>query len=178
MGVPVINIASSLSGACSGSAQGWLLNTSSPSSVTSWKWTVDQPGSCYVDNPSSPNTYASTSTRGGISVVANNACGTNKDGVTIYSNCTHSAITAIPNPTKNNVTIAVVEPKGTLSVSKNKVSIFQIKVTDQLGNLKKQYKLAYGTNNVSISLNGLISGIYTILAFDGNTWNSVKVVKQ
>ena len=97
--------------------------------------------------------------------------------VTIYSNCGF-AITASPNPTANNVTVAVKEQKNALYGNKQKAMMYQIKVTDQSGNVKKQYKYSSGTTNTSISLSGLISGLYTLQAFDGTSWSSTKVIKQ
>lgn len=56
--------------------------------------------------------------------------------------------------------------------------IYQLKVSDQFGSVKKQYKYSSGTSNTSISLKGFINGTYTIQAFDGISWSSVKVIKQ
>ncbi len=55
--------------------------------------------------------------------------------------------------------------------------IYQIKVIDQVGNVKKQYKYS-GVSNTVISLKGLTDGMYTIQAFDGTTWSSTKVIKE
>lgn len=179
MGVPVTNISSS-AGACNNGYQTWSLSATSPSSVTSWQWTKDASAtaSWYIYNPSSPNTMVDVSGGGGgISLTTTNACGTGKNGVTIYVNCPH-AITATPNPTTGNVTIAVAEQKGVTSANEKKAMMYQIKVTDQFGAVKKLYKYSSGTSNSSISLHGLISGTYTIQAFDGTSWSSVKVIKQ
>lgn len=114
---------------------------------------------------------------GGISVTATNSCGTSKNGVTIYSNCSATAIAASPNPTTDNVTITVVQSKDAASSKTAKGMIYQLKVTDQSGNIKKQYKYS-GVSNTTISLSGLMNGTYTIQAFDGTTWSSVNVIKQ
>ena len=179
VGGPIINI-SSTPGACNGSYQTWSLNATSPSSINSWQWTVDNPssGSWYIYNPTSPSTMVDVSGGGGISVTATNSCGTTKTGVTIYSNCPHFAITASPNPTTDNATITIAEPTNASSVNNRKTMMYQIKVTDQLGNLKKEYKYSSGTSNTNISLRGLVSGMYTIQAYDGTSWSSTKVIKQ
>lgn len=181
VGVPTINISYSPNGTCSSAGyQTWSLNASSPDAITSWQWTVDNPssGSWYINSPNSPSTMVDVSGGGGISVTAASSCGTGKNGVTIYSNCPHIAITATPNPTTNNVTIAIADKKETASFNKKKAMMYQIKVTDQLGNVKKQYKYSSGTANTTISLGELVSGLYTIQAFDGTSWSSTKVIKQ
>lgn len=181
VGVPTVNISYSQSGTCNGSYQTWFLNATSPNAITSWQWTVDNPssGSWNIYSPNSPNTYVSVSGGGGISVTATSNCGTVRTGVTIYSNCGFG-ITASPNPTTDEVNIAVAEPQdaSTLaSQNKKKTMMYQIKVTDQSGNVKKLYKYS-GVSNTRISLSGLTNGMYTIQAFDGKSWGSVKVVKQ
>ncbi|MEJ7683708.1 MAG: Ig-like domain-containing protein [Segetibacter sp.] len=141
VGVPTVNISYSQSDACNGSYQTWYLNATSPNAITSWQWTVDNPssGSWNINSPNSPNTYVSVSGGGGISVTATSSCGTTKTGVTIYSNCGFG-ITASPNPTTDNVTVAAAEPKDVHTANKKKAMMYQIKVTDQVGNVKKQYK--------------------------------------
>ncbi|MES2664007.1 MAG: T9SS type A sorting domain-containing protein, partial [Pseudomonadota bacterium] len=108
-----------------------------------------------------------------ISVNATNSCGTSKTGVTIYSNCFF--FTASPNPATDNVNIAVIQSKDITSANKK---IYQIKVTDQAGNPKKQYKFSGGVSNTNISLKGLFKGTYIIEAFDGTYWKSLKIIKQ
>jgi hypothetical protein len=56
--------------------------------------------------------------------------------------------------------------------------MYHIKVTDQAGIIKKQFKYSGGVSNAKISLHGLASGMYTIQAFDGTLWNSTTVIKQ
>ncbi len=181
IGTPVISISSSRSGSCNGSFQSWQLNATSSSDVLSWQWTVDNPssGSWVVYSPSSPSTLVAVSGGGGISVTATNSCGTTKDGVTIYSNCFSYRLTASPNPTSDNVTVSLVDPDPKYDKIKirHQVLMYQIKVIDPSGNIKKQYKYT-GVSNTKISLSGLKNGNYTIQAFDGMTWSSAKVIKQ
>ena len=180
IGSPSINITSSQSGTCNGSYQPWSLNATSPNTVSSWQWTKDPSatGTWNIYSPNSPSTNVSVSGGGGgISVTATNSCGTSKNGVTIYSNCSATAIAASPNPTTDNVTITVVQSKDAASSKTAKGMIYQLKVTDQSGNIKKQYKYS-GVSNTTISLSGLMNGTYTIQAFDGTTWSSVNVIKQ
>ncbi len=184
VGVPVItSISSSMTGGCNGSYQDWILTANANSSVSSWHWTVDNPSNSgwIVYSPYSATTLVGVTGGGGITIHATNACGTGTNGVTIYSSChSYGAITASPNPANSNVTIAVAEtnePK-TNALNTKKMLIYDIKVIDQTGNLKKQYNYPAGISKTVINLNGLISGMYTIQAFDGTTWNSVKVIKE
>lgn len=178
VGGPAVNIAYSRSGSCNGTYQTWFLNATSPDAVTSWLWTVDNPssGSWNIYSPNSSNTYVAVSGGGGISLTATNACGSTRNGVTIYSNCNFRAITATPNPATDNVNVALVTDKK--SPSKKTEMIYQIKISDQIGNVKKEYKYVSGISNPVISLSGLMSGIYIIQAFDGTLWGSTKVIKQ
>lgn len=93
------------------------------------------------------------------------------------SNCGFG-ITATPNPTTDNVTVATTEQRGIATSNKKKATMYQIRVTDQYGNVKKQFKYGAGVSSTNISLGGLMNGMYTIQAFDGKSWGSVKVIKQ
>ncbi len=180
VGAPVItSISSTMTGSCNGTYQDWSLNAVANTSVTSWLWTVDNPANnnWVIYSPNSPNTIVGVTGGGGISISATNSCGTGKGGVTIWSNCHFSLITASPNPTTDNVSIALAQPTDIAASNKKKAMIYQIKVIDQVGNVKKQYKYS-GVSNTVISLKGLTDGMYTIQAFDGTTWSSTKVIKE
>ncbi|MEO6917119.1 MAG: hypothetical protein ABI151_17115 [Chitinophagaceae bacterium] len=180
VGVPIINLSSSQSGSCYNGYQSWLLNASSPSSATSWNWTVDNPssGSWYIASPYSSSTYVDVAGGGGVSVEATNVCGTKKNGVTIYSNCGSSfGLKASPNPASDKVSVSIAESQNAKNTNKQAALIYQIKVLDQMANIKKTYKFS-GISNATISLGGLLKGTYTIQAFDGFSWRSVQVLKQ
>lgn len=178
VGPPTVSISYSMSGSCHSGYQTWSLNASSPSTVTSWLWTVDNPssGNWYIYTPNSPSTLVDVNGGGGISVTATNSCGTKKTGVTIYSNCGYNLISASPNPATDDVTISMNEEPAMLSSTTKSKLIYELRVADQLGNVKKYYKYP-GVKSAKISLNGLIDGMYTIQVFDGNRWNSTKVIK-
>jgi len=170
-----------MTGSCNGSYQEWNLNAVANTSVSNWLWTVDNPANnnWIIYSPYQPNTVVAVIGGGGISISATNSCGTGKGGVTIWSNCGHySPITASPNPTTDNVNIAITESKVTSTSDSKKAMIYQLKVIDEKGILKKQYQYSSGITNTTISMSGLISGVYTIQAFDGTSWNSVQVIKQ
>ncbi len=136
----------------------------------------------YVDNVLVQTTYQTQTTisQGGcgshiLKVEVSNSCGTASATTNYTRSC--SMFTISPNPATDNVSVDVVQPTNAASVNAKKVMIYQIKVTDQVGNVKKQYKYS-GVSNTVISLQGLINGMYTIQAFDGIKWSSMKVVKQ
>jgi hypothetical protein len=88
------------------------------------------------------------------------------------------AIVASPNPVTDNVTVAI-KHSNTLATSNTKNSkIYQLRIIDENGNVKKLYQYSSGIINTTVSMSGLIKGAYTIQAFDGKTWSSVKVIKQ
>lgn len=179
VGPPVItSITSSMTGSCNGTYQEWFLNAYANSSVTNWHWAVDNPANnnWVIYNPNQANTLVAVTGGGGISVTATNACGTSKSGVTIYSNC-HGLIVT-PNPTADNVNVTLVQSNDIVLANKKSVIIYEVRVTDLTGNLKKQYNYSGGVNNANINLSGLNKGIYIIRAFDGTTWSSEKIVKE
>ena len=186
-GPPVItSITSTMTGGCNGTTQEWMLNAYAGSPVSSWLWTVDNPSNHWVIySPNQPNTLVAVTGGGGITISATNACGTGRGGVTIWSNCyAPYALTASPNPATNNVTVAMAQPKqstakqSAATTNTKKVMIYKIILTDQLGSVKRQYNYSAGVNSAIISLSGLVSGTYTIQAFDGVIWNTVQVIKQ
>lgn len=184
VGAPVItSISSNMTGSCNGLYQEWNLNAVANSPVSSWLWTIDNPinNGWIIYNPYSSSTVVAVTGGGGITAHATNTCGTGTNGVTIWSNCRYGAITASPNPTTNDVTIAIDKTNGVSSQNVTKTQkglIYKITVTDQLGELKKQYNYPAGISSTKINLSSLMKGMYTIQAFDGTNWNSVKVIKE
>ncbi len=152
--------------------------------ATGYTWIYPSSFSYY--NGGNGNSYltvqSGTSTSGGgiVGVKVANACDAGGSYSTQYVsvNSCGAAITASPNPTTDNVTVTVVQEKNATSANNKKAMVYQLKLTDQSGNVKKQYKYAAGISNTNISLKGLMKGMYTIQAFDGTTWSSVQVIKQ
>ncbi|MEO8860423.1 MAG: T9SS type A sorting domain-containing protein [Ginsengibacter sp.] len=141
------------------------------------------PYNWYVDNTLVKTAYQNLVTINGggcgfhtLKVVVSNTCGTASATTTYNRTC--SAITASPNPASNTVSIAIDQNNTLFSENKKETLIYNIKVIDQTGNLKKQYSYPSGVRNTTINLSGYISGMYTIQAFDGTNWNSVKVIKE
>lgn len=54
--------------------------------------------------------------------------------------------------------------------------IYEVKVVDAQGVVRKDFHYSGGIGNVSVDLSGLINGIYTVQVFDNKTWTSSQVV--
>jgi Secretion system C-terminal sorting domain len=92
--------------------------------------------------------------------------------------CGSFSITAAPNPTSDNVLVSASQPLGASATGADETKIFQIKISDQAGNIKKQYSYPAGVTSTNISLNNLTAGIYNIQAYNGIEWISRQIVKQ
>lgn len=87
-------------------------------------------------------------------------------------------IVASPNPVTDDVTVAIAQSNTNNAATIKKANIYQLRILDVRGTLKKQYKYSSGVTNTIISLSELMRGEYTIQTFNGNTWNSVKIIKK
>jgi hypothetical protein len=178
-GAPTVYASGSPSGACNGNTQTWYL-TANPASGSNWHWTVDYLGngaSIYIRNPYASSTYADVIGGGTVKLTYTDVCGTtqNAGGPTVYSNCHSFAYIMSPNPAQDNVTISS-DNSNIKSSSQNK--IYQIRITDALGTLKKSVEYKSGINTTQISLSGLNSGAYLVSVFDGTNWDTQQLIIQ
>lgn len=58
------------------------------------------------------------------------------------------------------------------------MSIRAIQVTDKTGLILKQMKFPTSTNQVSIDIDNLKSGMYFIRVYNGEEWKSESIIKQ
>lgn len=93
---------------------------------------------------------------------------------TFFNGCSGFGFAASPNPSTGNVSISTVQSKN-VSTTEKQNKIFKIIVSDQLGNIKKQFTYN-GITNTTINLSSLISGTYTIKAFNGTVWSSQQII--
>lgn len=114
-----------------------------------------------------------------VTVRVANACdagGSPAVKIVQVNNCGFS-FTASPNPSTGSVTVST--NSRTLSETNTPPDrIYQLKVTDQNGNVKKQFSYSGGVTTATINLNNLIAGIYTIQAYNGSGWSSQQIVRQ
>lgn len=143
-----------------------------------WFW----PGNwTYSSGQGTPNLNLITGTTSGtVGVRVANACdagGSPGMKFVQVNNCGFS-FTASPNPSTDNVTVTTAQPEGGSEAIANQTRIYQIKIIDQSGNIKKQYNYSTGVTTVNIGLSNLIAGIYTIQAYNGTVWSSQQIIKQ
>lgn len=85
-----------------------------------------------------------------------------------------------PNPTKDNLTIAVDEAK----LSENKVAkssdqeIRKIVILDKTGIVQTKQTYGKGTRQMTINISHLSTGIYIVRIFNGKEWTALKLVKE
>lgn len=93
---------------------------------------------------------------------------------TYFQGCSGFAMTVSPNPTTGTVDVSTMQSAdAALTATQNK--IYKIMVMDQVGNIKKQFNYK-GITNTTLNLSSLISGSYTIKAFNGTEWSSQQII--
>jgi hypothetical protein len=83
-----------------------------------------------------------------------------------------------PNPTNGNIVVSTTENQKQSIKGINQTKIYQLRIIDQLGNVKKQYRYPGGITNTNINTSNLAAGVYIIQAYNGKTWEASKFVKQ
>ncbi|MBX2925972.1 MAG: M4 family metallopeptidase [Chitinophagaceae bacterium] len=81
-----------------------------------------------------------------------------------------------PNPAINTTTISL-QPNAKLRTSTQN-TIQEIKITDKVGNVKRQLKFRGGQTTQTIDVSGLPNDIYTVNVFDGVKWRTAKIIVQ
>ena len=131
----------------------------------------------------------STSYYVNVRVSATNVCGTSfqSDAYLVQVKSTSMCggggpqFVVSPNPSSGNVTVASAASasaatsestalKSTGSPGENK--IYEIKVTDVQGAIKKSYKHPLGTTSVNLDLSSLKNGTYFIQTYNNSIWES------
>jgi Zn-dependent metalloprotease len=80
-----------------------------------------------------------------------------------------------PNPAQDNVQVSA---SNTELKSTTASRIFAIKITDAVGSLRKRFDYSSGVNSVNISTADLAPGIYIVSVFEGQNWNTMKLLIQ
>lgn len=138
-------------------------------SVYSW-WSDNIYGTVHIDL--GPNAQSGQNFY--LNLTAYNNCGAlNERYFVYYSPCTSCSYRVSPNPAKSSINVSSV-------TESNKVSskFYMIKITDQIGNIKKIVEFKSGITSANISLAGIPPGIYLISIFDGKIWNSQQMIVQ
>jgi hypothetical protein len=118
-----------------------------------------------------------------------NACGTatylyDFRSVNINNNCYYQRtvvspepagnLKLYPNPSTGMVTVSLNEVSG----SKNRDYIYEIRIIDKMGYIKRQYQFGAGIQSANISIKELSMDVYSVLVFDGNIWRTAKLIKK
>ena len=166
--------------------------------ATNYKWTiVDSTAMVLTFTNGVRNTFDAFLVSGDIyylSVVATDACGNGFESVLHNILCPGSSgflrtsIIASPNPTPGQVNISLTTTPAasgavamkTAGVVQNgkadESKVYQIRVLDKIGNLKKTFVYPGGVTNASIDLSSLPADIYTVQVFDNNTWTARQII--
>jgi hypothetical protein len=117
-----------------------------------------------------------------ICAVYTNACGTSAQGCA-YSSCPPGGgglLLASPNPGNGVFTISVnpsAQPQtAKTATTTNADRFFRIRVTDQSGNIKKEFSYPAGVSRTTVDLSSLPNGTYILQSFNNKTWNSTQIV--
>ena len=170
--------------------------------ATNYEWTiVDSTAHVLTLTNGVRNTFNAFLVTGDIyylSVVATNACGNGQESVLHSIICSgggsgllRNSIVASPNPTPGQVSISLVTTPVTgangmaaanaatdiaVNAKTGASKVYQIRVLDKMGNLKKTFVYPGGVTNVSIDLSSLPADIYTLQVFDNITWTARQII--
>jgi hypothetical protein len=84
--------------------------------------------------------------------------------------------TASPNPANETLTIYTTVPAG--GNSANRPKIYQLKIFDQSGNLKKHWNFPSGVYSTTQIIDFLTSGSYWLSAYNGQAWKTKRFIKN
>lgn len=117
---------------------------------------------------------------GMVGVIVTNNCGSGGSPAMkwVQITCGGWRVSVSPNPTSGDIVISTSQNQKDAIRDNNQIKFFQIKIIDQLGNIKKHFNYPMGITNISISTSNLAAGVYIIQAYDGKTWETTKFVKQ
>jgi hypothetical protein len=106
-------------------------------------------------------------------------CGTQYNVYTFHRDGIYSYRIA-PNPTTNTITLSLNEHKdeGAKGSLYERLSIREIIVLDNFGNVVINKKYPPDTKSISLFVGGLRTNVYTIKIFNGSAWTSQKFIKQ
>jgi hypothetical protein len=143
--------------------------------------TTTQPlaGASWIVDISTGHTY-------GIGFTYDNACGTSYEGQAYGLICDPSTgggpgipnepvgLAMAPNPSRGVVNIGTT-PKA-LTTAAVRPKVYQVRVVDALGIVRKVMRYPGGMERISVDLSGLNNGVYIVQVFDNKTWKSNKVI--
>ncbi len=179
VGAPALSITTSQSPTCNNGYKTYTL-TAASGSGSNWLWSVGYLGTnsqILIFNPNSPSTMVDVKGGGTVKLNYTDLCGAAKtDGITVYASCPPSFVVA-PNPAVDEVTITASELSTTARTSSPDL-IYSVKILNRLGGIRKSFEYKTPVKSVSLSINELETGIYSVSIFNGTTWNNKKLIVQ
>jgi hypothetical protein len=116
-------------------------------------------------------------------VYMTNSCGTTSLGYRFNSTnavCSGGPLLKLavaPNPISNTVNISLTDR----TAKAKQKEIVELRIIDKMGNVKQKWNYTKGSSITQIRqlyIGSLPADIYTIMAFDGNTWTVEKIIKK
>lgn len=167
------------SSACRNTYVTFTTNTLPGATDYAWFWPMT--GWTYVSGNHTPTLTLITGTvNGQVGVRVANACDAGgSPGIKFVqiNNCGF-AFTTSPNPGTDNVTVSTNLAQGATPADATQNNIYQIKIFDQLGNVKMVYNFSGGVTTTNINISNLVAGLYTIQVYNGVEYSSKQIVKQ
>jgi len=153
-------------------------NSSNPTGSTGFTWTLDG-----VVQSIHRSTISFQNLPGShyICVSYTNSCGTSPQSCG-YSSCPAGGgmLLASPNPGNGVFTISVNTSAQTQTAKTAGAAgtdrFFRIRVSDQSGNIRKEFSYPSGVSRTTIDLSNLQNGTYILQTFNNKTWNSMQIV--
>lgn len=108
----------------------------------------------------------------------------NSCGISEYQDFWFTAVSSSymmsPNPTSNNLTVAVVEKTSTdqKTVVVDSQDIREINVVDKTGIIRIKQSYIKGTKQMNMDISSLNPDVYIVNVFDGNLWTPLKLIKK
>jgi hypothetical protein len=150
----------------------WFVNGVQVFSASTTSATINGGSNCNVTNT--------------LKVQVSNSCGSSSATTQYVRPCGNTPFAVFPNPAKGTITVTsagadATTQAATLSTNPTPAhpianKIYQVKISDKYGALRKAISYPRGESNIQIDLSGLPPGNYILQIYDNSTWNSQQIM--